>query len=132
MCRCTTAVPVIVPRAGTKLQPLCAFIKLNIITASGGSSPARGRSGIMFRQHTPRMHPHIHMPKHLLRWLGLGALAIVVAVSAMLFVRTPPAIAPEPSAPQPVVNHPYDSSAYVRYLTERPALAWSLEYGPRF
>jgi hypothetical protein len=104
----------------------------------------------MFRQHTPRMHPHIHMPERLLLWLGLGALGIVVAVIAVQYIRVQPVTAPEPTLPRPAVSNPYDGSAYVPYLTKRPAVngpydgsayvpylteraaSLSLEYGPRF
>jgi hypothetical protein len=34
--------------------------------------------------------------------------------------------------PQPAVTHPYDGSAYVPYLTERPVPPRSLGYGPGF
>jgi hypothetical protein len=87
----------------------------------------------MFRQHTPRMQPHIHLPERLLFWLGVGALVIVVALIAVQYARTPPVAAPEPAAaPRLAVSNPYDGSAYVPYLLRPAPLPWSLKYGSRF
>jgi hypothetical protein len=90
------------------------------------------------------MQPHIHVPEHLLLWLGLGAVGIVVAVIAVLFFRTPPATPPVPISPpaalplsleygptfNPGTGTVYDGKGYGTPIRLAPPL--SLEYGPTF